>query len=144
MLVYLILPILAYMLTGCSDDDGTPNYKVSNSNNPYTVFYGIVSGPYINIGEVFTDVPILTGITFLNNVRYTLVESTSSTFGNAKIVSPIKSFTIKGDQTVNSGNSYILDVTSTAELPSSGTFYFTYLLGDSVIEQPGGAITWNH
>ena len=143
MIVYLILPILAYVLTGCNkdDDDEIPNTKVSTSNNDFTVFYGTVSGNYINMSEVFTDVPTLTGITFNDDVVYSLVESTSSSLSNAILLTPAKTFTIKGNQTVNSSSSYILDVDSTTGLPSTGTFYFVRFIGNAI--KGTSPISWN-
>jgi hypothetical protein len=145
MLVYLILPILAYMLTGCSDDDDDrfPNKKVSaTGNDKSTVFYGLVSGSFINMREVFTNVPNLTEIKFENGVTYYLVESTSTNTGVIKFVAPATSFMINGDQTITSTNS-LLRVTTATGLTTGANICFTEIAGTSLTAQANGPITWN-
>ena len=93
------------------------------------------------MSEVFTDVPTLTGITFNDDVVYSLVESTSSALSNAILLTPAKTFTIKGNQTVNSSSSYILDVDSTTGLPSTGTFYFVRFIGNAI--KGTSPFSWN-
>jgi hypothetical protein len=132
------------MLTGCSDDDDsliTPNSRVDvrfNFNDGYTVYYGSVSASNIYMGDIFTKLPTLTGITFENGVVYYLVSSTSNNKNNATPVEPVKTFTINGKQTITSANS-LLSITATG-LTDGDEVYFTRFLGNSI--SVSGSVAW--
>jgi hypothetical protein len=143
MLVYIILPILAYMLTGCSGYNNSflsSNARVTVDNNDgYTVFYGMVSASNINMGAIFVKLPTLTGISFTTGEVYNLVTSASNIKDNAIAVTPVKTFTINGTQTITSANP-VLSITVTG-LNDGDEVYFTRYLGNGTVEL-GIATNW--
>ena len=162
MIVYAIVPILAYMLTGCNEDQEpeSNNRKVeenNNANNSYTVFYGtVIKGTddgnntiSINFYNIYNELGLYdsafaTDVEFLfsGDTEYFVVTAKSNTNGNAVKTNPEKTFKIKDEQTMNqNGDTYLyVKNGNSTELTDGELIFFVEKIGNST--DSVSAIDW--